>query len=363
MNVPFLRLDSSFEEVSEIINASIERVLGSGEYVLGREVKKFEKELSDYIGAKFSSGVGSGLSALSLALRACGVVPGDEVLVPSFTFIATWLAVSEIGAIPVPVDICPDSAQMDINRLERRISKKTKAIVIVHLYGCCSDIDEILRIGREHDLSIVEDAAQAMGTRYGKKKIGTHGADATAWSFYPGKNLGGIGDGGAVTTNDWEIDKRVKMLRNYGSTEKYVHDVKGVNSRLSPINAVVLSAKLTRLDKWNSLRRKFADLYLSGLKSDRVTPIKVLPLCDPSWHLFVVRSECRGELKSYLAKEGIQTLVHYPIPPHRQSAYSEYKDAYLPNAEKLSSTVLSLPMGPHLTVEQVEYTVDILNSF
>jgi dTDP-4-amino-4,6-dideoxygalactose transaminase len=316
-------------------------------------VEAFEEEYADYCAADFCIGVANGLDALTLALLAVGVLPGDEVIVPSNTYIATWLAVSLCGATPVPVE--PDEATHNIDpaRIAESITSHTKVILPVHLYGQPADLDPILVIARRQGLKIVEDAAQAHGARYKGKRIGGHG-DAVAWSFYPGKNLGAMGDAGAVTTNNAELADRIRVLRNYGSRVKYVNEMRGVNSRLDPIQAAVLRVKLAHLDAWNERRRTIASLYSEALMdSDLVLP-HVPEWAEPVWHLHVVRSPERDALQNRLASAGVGTLIHYPIPPHMQEAYANLglaPDA-LPLARQIASEVLSLPMGPQLTMEQ-----------
>lgn len=353
MTVPFLDLKAAYIELKNEIDETAARVLRSGWYILGPEVEAFEAEYAAYCVAGHCIGVANGLDALILALRAVGVGPGDEVVVPSNTYIATWLAVSECGATPVPVE--PDEATYNIDpaRIEASITPRTKVILPVHLYGQPADLDPILAIARRHGLKVVEDAAQAHGARYKGRRIGGHG-DAVAWSFYPGKNLGAMGDGGAVTTNDAVIADKIRVLRNYGSRVKYVNEVRGLNSRLDPIQAAILRVKLARLDEWNERRRAIARLYDGALASSGLALPRVPEWAEPVWHLYVVRSPKRDGLQDRLASAGVDTLIHYPIPPHMQKAYANLgltPDA-LPLAARLAAEVLSLPMGPHLTMEQ-----------
>lgn len=352
MKVPFFDAGAAYRELKSDIDKAVARVLDGGLYILGAEVEAFEAEYADYCGAKHAVGVANGLDALHLALRAMGVGAGDEVIVPSNTYIATWLAVSHCGATPVPVEPDERTYNIDPARIEAAITPRTKVILPVHLYGQPADLDPILAIARRHGLRVLEDAAQAHGARYKGPRIGAHG-DAVAWSFYPGKNLGALGDGGAVTTNDREIAERVRLLRNYGSREKYVNEAVGFNSRLDPLQAAVLRVKLGHLDDWNERRKVVAGRYLECLSDAELTLPCVPDWAEPAWHLFVVRDKKRDVLRQRLESNGIGTLIHYPIPPHRQDAYAErnYCRDGLPLAERLAGEVLSLPMGPHLDNE------------
>ncbi|MBN8716001.1 DegT/DnrJ/EryC1/StrS family aminotransferase [Thermomonas sp.] len=347
--IPFLDLKAPHQELLAELDAVWARVRDSGWYILGPEVEAFEQEYATYCGARHCVGVANGLDALHLVLRALGVGAGDEVIVPSNTYIATWLAVSQCGAVPVPVEPDPATHNLDPERVEAAITPRTKVILPVHLYGQPADLDPILSIARRHGLRVLEDAAQAHGARYKGQRIGAHG-DAVAWSFYPGKNLGALGDAGAVTTNDAAVADRLRVLRNYGSRVKYVNDVQGWNSRLDPLQAAILRVKLAHLDEWNARRAEIAALYLRELADCGVVLPQVPDWAQPVWHLFVVRHPRRDELQQRLAQAGIQTLIHYPIPPHRQQAYAGLglAEGALPIAERLAAEVLSLPMGPHL---------------
>ncbi len=365
MIIPFLDLRAAYMELKPEIDEAIARVLESGWYILGEEVDAFEAEWAAYCEAKYAVGVGNGLDALHLALLALGVGPGDEVIVPSNTYIATWLAVSKCGATPVPVEPDDRTYNIDPSRIEAAITPWTRVILPVHLYGQPADLDPILAIARKHNLRVLEDAAQAHGARYKGGRIGAHG-DVVAWSFYPGKNLGALGDGGAITTNDPSIADRIRVLRNYGSRVKYVNEVQGVNSRLDPIQASVLRVKLKMLDEWNDRRKVIARQYSEGFselignhvaqKNEGNESRIILPFvpeyADPVWHLFVIRHHKRDILQSALAEAGIGTMIHYPIPPHRQSAYAWLKldEGSFPIAESIAEEVLSLPIGPHLDV-------------
>lgn len=361
MSIPFLDLGATYRELKIEIDAAVARVLSSGYYIGGPEVDSFESEFSAYCEVEHAIGVANGLDGLHLALLAMDVSPGDEVIVPSNTFIATWLAVSQCGAIPVPVEPNEATHNLDPTRIEAAITSKTKVIIPVHLYGQPADLDPILDIARKHGLMVLEDAAQAHGSRYNGKKIGGHG-DAAAWSFYPGKNLGGFGDGGAVTTRHAHIAERIRVLRNYGSRVKYVNDVRGFNSRLDPIQAAVLRIKLRHLDDWNMRRRQIAAQYTASLSgTDLVLPV-VAKGSDPVWHLYVVRSLMRENLQSELTAAGVNSLVHYPIPPHKQLAYKDCitKENEYPIAELLSKQVLSLPIGPHMSVQNVDQVIQAI---
>lgn len=347
--IPFLDLKQPYLELKEALDCAYQRVMDSGWYIHGEELKAFEAEFADYCNVKYCIGVGNGLDALHLILRAMDIGEGDEVIVPSNTFIATWLAVSYAGATPVPVEPDEKTYNIDPSKIEAAITKKTKAIMPVHLYGQPADMDPILEIASRYRLKVIEDAAQAHGARYKGKKAGGLG-DAAGFSFYPGKNLGAFGDGGAVTTNDSTIAEKVSRLSNYGSQVKYAHDVKGYNSRLDELQAAFLRVKLRKLDEWNGRRKVIADMYLKGLAdlSDLTLPY-VPDWAEPVWHLFVVRASKRDQLKKYLEDQGIQTLIHYPVPPHKQGAYKDMSDLTLPVSEQLHREVLSLPIGPVLS--------------
>lgn len=359
MSIPFLDLKAAYLSLKEQIDAAVARVLDSGWYILGPEVEAFESEFAEYCQAKEAVGVADGLSALHLALQAMDIGPGDEVIVPSNTFIATWLAVSQCGATPVPVEPNPLTFNIEAPQIQAALTPRTKAIIPVHLYGQPADLDPILALARQHDLWVLEDAAQAHGAKYKGARIGGHG-DAVAWSFYPGKNLGAMGDGGAVTTNDTELAMRIRELRNYGSTEKYVHRVQGYNCRLDPLQAAVLRVKLAHLDPWNARRQSIAQQYLAHIKAPSFTLPSVLPEVEPVWHLFVVQTAQRSAVQQHLQQQGIATLIHYPTPPHLQEAYR--LNMRLPVAERMAAEVLSLPMGPHLPAEDALRVIEALNS-
>lgn len=356
--IPFLDLKVPHIELRDEINAAIDRVVSSGWYILGPEVEAFEAEYAEYCEVRYAVSVANGLDALHLALRAMDVGSGDEVVVPSNTYIATWLAVSQCGAIPVPVEPEEGTYNLDPSLIEAAITPRTKVILPVHLYGQPADMDPILAVARQHGLHILEDGAQAHGAKYKKKRLGAHG-DAVAWSFYPGKNLGALGDGGAVTTNDPKIADRIRVLRNYGSREKYVNEIKGFNSRLDPLQAAVLRVKLLHLDDWNARRQSIAAQYLEGLSNTGLILPQVPEWADPVWHLFVLRHPKRDMLQLCLAQSGISALIHYPIPPHLQVAYAAlgFGKGAFPIAEQIHKEVLSLPLFPSMTLEQTNQVI------
>jgi len=357
--IPFLDVGAAYRELHTEIDAAVRRTLERGSYVLGPEVETFEHVYADYVQAAHAVGTGNGLDALTLALRALEIGPGAEVIVPSHTFIATWLAVSAVGATPVPVDPDPETFLIDADAVAPAIGPRTRAIVPVHLCGRPVDLDPLLGLARQHGLAVVEDAAQAHGARYRGRRLGAHG-NAVCWSFYPGKNLGAIGDGGAVTTDDAQLARRVRRLANYGSEEKYHHDELGVNSRLDEVQAAVLRVKLRHLDEWNARRRQVAALYgesLGALDGLQCPPVPPASQAEAIWHLYVLRSARRDALATALGSTGIGTLLHYPIPPHRQPPYAS-EGHVLPGADQLATEVLSLPMGPHLGLAQADRVVE-----
>lgn len=361
--VPFLDLRDSYLELKSEIDAAVSRVLDSGRYILGPEVEAFEVEYAAFCGSAHCIGLANGLDALHLALRAMDIGAGDEVIVPSNTFIATWLAVSQCGATPVPVEPLQATCNLDPALIEAAITPRTRAILPVHLYGQAADMDPIVAIAREHGLRVLEDAAQAHGARYKGRRIGSHG-DAVTWSFYPGKNLGAMGDGGAVTTDDPALADRIRTLRNYGSRVKYVNEMQGYNSRLDPMQAAVLRVKLPHLDAWNARREAIAARYLRGLGDAGMVLPAVPDWTNPSWHLFVVRHAQRDRLQGKLSAAGVDSLIHYPIPPHRQEAYADTgwgEDAF-PIASAIADEVLSLPIGPQMTEAQVDRVIEICKS-
>jgi dTDP-4-amino-4,6-dideoxygalactose transaminase len=362
MTVPFLDLRPTHSEIDDELKDAINRVVESGLFILGREVAEFETEFAAYVGANACVGVGNGLDALELGLRALGVAPGDEVIVPSNTFIATWLAVTRMGGVPVPVEPRVDTYNIDPDLVAEAITRRTRAIIAVHLYGQPADMAALRALADERGLWLIEDAAQAHGAAVAGKRVGALGHVA-AWSFYPAKNLGALGDGGAVTTDDEGIAARVRGLGNYGSSSKYVHDTPGFNSRLDELQAAVLRVKLRHLAAWNRRRAQVAASYAERLGDAEVVLPAVEPWAEPVWHLYVIRAARRDALASHLYSEGIRTVIHYPIPPHRQGAYGTNAMGSFPIAERLASEVLSLPMGPHLADTDVDQVVDSVLRF
>ena len=365
MNVPFLDLKAAYLELQPELDEAYQRVMNSGWYILGREVEAFEQEFADYCEAKYCVAVGNGLEALHLILRALGIGSGDEVIVPANTYIATWLAVSYAGATPVPVE--PDEMTYNINPnlIEAAITERTKAILPVHLYGQPADMDSINNLANRYGLKVIEDAAQAHGARYKGRRTGGLG-DASGFSFYPGKNLGAFGDGGAVVTNDPNIADRVRVLRNYGSRVKYYNEVQGFNSRLDELQAAFLRVKLTKLDEWNARRTVIANSYLENLAELPYLTLPYVPSwAEPVWHLFVIRSPERDTLAEKLKQNGIQTVIHYPVPPHLSEAYQAngyyYKDFLL--TEQLASQILSVPIDPFLNEIQIKNLISFVSNF
>lgn len=356
--ISFLDFGAMHAELRPSLDAAYARVVDSNWLILGNEVDAFEKEFATYCDAKHCIGVANGLDALFITLKAMDIGPGDEVIVPSNTYIATWLAVSYAGATPVPVEPDPRTYNLDPERVEAAITPSTRAIMPVHLYGQPADMDPILAIARRHGLKVIEDAAQAHGARYKGRKTGSLG-DAAGFSFYPGKNLGALGDGGAVVTNDDTLADKLRVLRNYGSRVKYHNEVKGFNSRLDELQAAFLREKLALLDEWNARRRAVARRYLEGLSSLGLALPFVPDWADPVWHLFVVRHHARDALQQALAERGIGTAIHYPIAPHRQPAYAEMAltNGSMPVAEAMHREVLSLPIWPQMTDAQVDEVV------
>lgn len=365
MKVPYIDLKAGHDHIKGEIHEAISRVVENSWYILGEEVSTFEKAYADYSGTKYAIGVGNGLDAISLILKAVGIGHGDEVIVPSNTYIATWMAVSGTGATIVPVEPDIRSGNIDPLAIETKINSKTKAILPVHLHGCMADMAAIKKIAEKHRLFVIEDNAQAQGAILDGKKSGSFGI-AGATSFYPGKNLGCMGDGGAVTTDDEEIYKKIKRYRNYGSDIKYVHEVLGVNSRLDEIQAAILKVKLKYLDDWNDKRRKIAEKYnalLSGCEQV-ITPENI---SDASMvhHIYRIRTTQRDKLRLHLENKGIQTLIHYPIPPHLQKAYEHlpFGKGAFPIAEELATTSLSLPLYPFMEEDKIAYVGESVVSF
>ena len=359
MKIPFLNLKAQYDELREELNERVLAIMSSGHYILSEEVDAFEEDWAAYCGARHCVSVGNGLDALTLSLRALDIGPDDEVIVPSNTYIATWLAVSLVGARPIAVEPDEGTFNLDPKKINQKITNKTRAIIPVHLYGQPVEIDEITNIANSNNLYVIEDGAQAHGARYKNKRLGSHG-NIVAWSFYPGKNLGAMGDAGAITTDDNVLADKIKVLRNYGSRVKYINDIKGVNSRLDPIQAAILRLKLSYLDEWNERRNKISKIYAERLVNTNIVLPHTKEDSFHAWHLYVVRCEDRDWLSKSLSDNGVGTLIHYPIPPHLQKAYAELKgriDDY-PIAEKLAKTVLSLPMGPHVSEVDAGFVSD-----
>lgn len=363
--VRFLDVAATYHELRSELDLAIREVLEDGPYILGSVTESFECEFANYVSASRCVGVANGLDALRLALRALGVAEGDDVIVSGHTFVATWLAISQCGARAIPVDAETDGFNIDPQLIEDRITSRTKAIVIVHLYGQPADIDAVHAIAKRYGIPVVEDAAQAHGAKYKSVPIGSH-SSAIAWSFYPSKNLGAFGDGGAVTTSHSQIAERVRMEANYGSKSKYEHIIKGSNSRLDSLQAAVLRVKLRYLDEWNRRRNEIASYYLDQLRDCTGVRLPQVRTCsDHVWHLFVVELDQRDYARNALLKAGIETGVHYPIPPHLQECYQQSSaNESLPRTNEICQKALSLPIGPHMTMEAastvVRHLVDIV---
>jgi dTDP-4-amino-4,6-dideoxygalactose transaminase len=364
MEVRFLDLREQHALLKDELRTAFEHVVDSGWYIQGNELEQFEKDFAAYCGTQYCVGVGNGLDALHIILRAMEIGPGDEVIVPANTFIATWLAVSYAGAVPVAVEPDPTTHNINPGSIRDAISDRTKAIMPVHLYGHPAAMDEINAVARQHGLKVIEDAAQAHGARYGANRAGSLG-DAAGFSFYPGKNLGAIGDGGAITTNDPQLADKLKLLRNYGSAKKYEHQLCGFNSRLDEIQAAFLRVKLKKLDEWNARRRAIAERYLFGLKGTKVSLPVIGKGCEPVWHLFVVRCPNRAQLREHLAGCGVETLIHYPKAPHLQPAYAALKQGAgsYPISEQLQNEVLSLPIYPQMPEALVAHVINSVRGF
>lgn len=363
--IPFLDVQASYLELKNELDLAYQRVLSSGNYILGKETELFEQEFAEFCGVSDCIGVANGLDALQLILRAYDIGPGDEVIVPANTYIATWLAITHAGATPVPVEPDPLTFNIDPSRIQNAITPKTKALLPVHLYGQPASMDPIYRLAQKYDLKVIEDSAQAHGASYLGKKAGALG-DAAGFSFYPGKNLGAFGDAGAVTTNNPEIAEKIRVLRNYGSRIKYHNETIGFNSRLDPLQAAFLRIKLKYLDEWNARRLEIANLYIQNLSD---IPDMILPVINSqsisAWHLFVIRHPNRDALKLFLDNSGVGTLIHYPIPPHLSQAYQNQKFSknQFPITEKIAQSVLSLPIGPHLSFQDVEKVIEKMGKF
>jgi len=362
VEVQLLNLKDAYQELKPELDQLWQDINQDSFYVLGKRLSQFEKEFAEYVGVKHVIGVADGLDALTLSLKALNIGKGDEVIVPAFTFIATWLAVSEAGATPVGVEVNEDFL-IDPNNIKKAITPKTKAIMPVHLYGKVCDMEKIGAIAKEHHLKVIEDSAQAHGAVINNHKAGALG-DCSGFSFYPGKNLGCFGDGGCISTNDDAVAEKLLALRNYGSKSQYTHDIKAGNSRLDELQAGVLSIKLKLLEEWNNRRRNIAKIYLHELQG--INDLR-LPTDDKGhvWHLFVIRTSRRDELHKFLTSKNIGTKVHYPKPIHLQHAYADMKmkKGDFPLTEKICDEVLSLPMGPHLTEEEAVFCAKTIKAF
>lgn len=361
--IPFLDLKNINKQYHDELKHAVCRVIDSGWYILGKEVEEFEREFAEYCGVEYCIGVSNGLDALKLILKAYGFGPGDEIIVPANTYIASILAISAIGATPIFVEPCIKTFNINPNQIEEKITKNTKAILVVHLYGQSVNMEAVLNIANKYDLKVVEDAAQAHGAMYKNKMIGNLG-NAAGFSFYPGKNLGALGDGGAVTTNDKDLARKIKSLRNYGSLEKYKNDFKGYNHRLDEIQAAVLRVKLKYLNQENECRRIIAELYLSNIDNEKIVlPVKPSNQREHVWHLFVIRTREREKLQSFLENHNIQTIIHYPIPAYKQGAFTEYENLFYPITEKIHSEVLSIPISPIQSTEDTWKIIEVINKF
>lgn len=365
MKVPFATFLPMHNEIRQELDSAYNRVLDKSYFIHGDECRKFEEEFAEYCGVKYCVGVATGLDALFLILKAMNIGNGDEVIVPSNTYIATALAVSYTGAKPVFVEPEIETFNINPSRIEEKITSNTKAIIAVHLQGRTANMEAINVIAKKHNLKVIEDAAQAHGAKYKGKKAGSLG-DAAGFSFYPGKNLGALGDGGCVTTNNKELADKIRALGNYGSDYKYHHIYKGVNSRLDEIQAAFLRVKLPNLDRWNEERRATAKKYFEGIKNPLIKlPLKSTDEFEHIYHVFVIRCDKRDELEKYLNDNGIGTVKHYPIPMHEQECYKDLgiKHGELPIAEEISRTVLSIPMYYGMTDEEINYVIETINKF
>ncbi|APC41615.1 DegT/DnrJ/EryC1/StrS family aminotransferase [Clostridium estertheticum] len=364
MMVPFLNFEPMHSEIRDEIIEAFKRVYDRNWFILGQSVEDFEKDFSKYCNTNYCISCGNGLDALCLILRGYDIGKGDEVIVPSNTYIATALAVSSVGAKVVLVEPDIKTFNIDVNKIEAAITERTKAVIAVHLYGRPVEADKVREICKKFNLKFIEDAAQAHGAMYKDEKIGSLG-DAAGYSFYPGKNLGALGDGGAILTNDINLAQKVQALRNYGSDIKYHNEYRGVNSRLDEIQAEILIVKLRYLYKWNNDRQRIARLYIERINNSKLILPNINLVKDSVWHVFPVRTEYRNELQQYLKEKGIGTLIHYPIPLHLQQAYKDlgYKLGDFPIAEEISNTVLSLPMWYGMSEEEINYVIDVLNQW
>jgi dTDP-4-amino-4,6-dideoxygalactose transaminase len=377
--IPFYDIGESYQELKSEIDSAVAKVLSSGWYILGKEVASFEEDFAEFIGTKYCVGTSNGLDALFLVLKAWDIGEGDEVIVPSNTYIATWLAVSYAGAKPIPVEPDIRTFNIDPALIEEKITKRTKAIIPVHLYGMPADMDPIMDLAEKYDLKVLEDSAQAHSAVYGNKKCGSLGT-ASAFSFYPGKNLGAFGDGGAITTNDPDLAEKVRCLSNYGSKIKYYNEYEGYNCRLDEIQAAILRAKLPYLDEWNRKRHLVAKEYYKidnpkinlpyqGLQRENLQDDKICfvqPYSGiksiPCWHQYVIMSEKRNDLQKYLNSLDIETMIHYPVPPHKQKAYSMMNNLSFPLAEQIAKQCLSLPINPFISNINLQYIINKIDA-
>lgn len=362
MNIPFLSLKSSNQIYEEQIAKAVTEVITSGWYILGNRLTQFEEDFAKYCGVKHCIGVANGLDALTILLKASNFPANSEIIVPANSYIATILAVSNASLIPVPIEPFLDIYLIDYQLIEKSITPKTKAILVTHLYGKCCEMNEINSVAKKYNLKVFEDAAQAHGATYRGKKSGNL-SDGAGFSFYPSKNLGAMGDAGAITTNDDNLAERVRALRNYGSSEKYVFDYQGYNSRLSEIQAAILSIKLPYLDSENEFRRNIAKRYLSEIKNDKITLPPSNTVENDVWHLFVIRVSKRDNFRKFLSDNGIGTDVHYPIAPHKQLAYQHWRNLQLSITEKIHETIVSLPLNTTLTHEEISYIIHFVNEY
>ncbi|NMA48349.1 MAG: DegT/DnrJ/EryC1/StrS family aminotransferase [Tissierellia bacterium] len=364
MKIPFVSFEPMHKEIREDVLTKFKEVYEKNWFIQGEEVKKFEEEFADFCGAKYCIGCGNGLDALYLILKAYGIGKDDEVIIPSNTFIATALAVSYVGANPVFVEPNLETYNINSKLIEAAITDKTKAIIAVHLYGQPAEMDEINEIAKKYNLKVIEDSAQAHGSLYNEKKVGNLG-DASGFSFYPGKNLGALGDGGAVVTNNKELADKIRYIANYGSDKKYHHIYKGTNSRLDEVQASFLRIKLRNLEKWNEDRRRISQKYLNGINNPLIVKPVEAEYAKHVWHIFAVRTDRRDEFERYLNDNGIGTTIHYPIPMHMQEAYKELniKEGSLPIAERISNEVISLPLWYGMNEVEINYVIDVINSW
>lgn len=364
MNVPLLDLKRQYATIKDEIDNAVHKVLEKTQFILGEDVKNFEADIAEYCGSRHAVGVASGTDALLLALRACGVGPGDEVLIPDFTFFATAGVVSRLGATPVFIDIDPDTYNMDPNLIEKRITKKSKAIIPVHLFGQCADMDPLLEICKKHEIRVVEDAAQAIGAEYKGRKAGTIG-DLGCFSFFPSKNLGGAGDGGMVITDDQHLAETVRKLRVHGATQKYFHPMVGYNSRLDTLQAAILNVKLRYLDQWSDKRKEKASFYDNSFQNLDIDTPKVESFNRHIYNQYTIAVKRRDELKEHLSKNQISSSIYYPLPLHLQECYQDlgHKEGDFPISEQRSKEVISLPVFPEITHEEQEFVVKTIKGF